>query len=314
MQTIPQNKKLEDRVICFVCSGSQHRISYPNVVDLEYDSKELVNFAVCPDCGIVQQYPLPAKELLPSFYPANYRNYLVGNGGLLKSLKVIQADLFARKIFNYIKNANSKSILDIGFGNGQLLSSLARVGCKNLSGSDFNERACPELESAGIRLAFSDVEESFPFDEKFDCIIMNNVIEHFLEPAKVLTACKEHLRPQGKVILITPSVDALELDIFKRFWAGFHSPRHTILFGRKSIEQMARNVGFKNIRIESYNDPGQWAISIQNFLQNNNATKTQLQNGLAWYTVPLSLALSPIVALQGLSKRSTAVLCVLENQ
>jgi SAM-dependent methyltransferase len=213
-----------------------------------------------------------------------------------------------------LKNPESDRILDLGFGNGQLLLALSRIGCKNLSGADFSESPHEKLRRAGIRLAFSNFDERFPFaeTEKFDCIILNNVIEHFLDPLKVLCLAKAHLIPGGRMILITPSSNALDLDIFKAAWAGFHAPRHTFIFNHRSMEEMAKKAGFENIRIEAFNDPGQWAISCQSLMVGASITsKNQLKNGLAFYTVPLSLAFAPISIVQGFTRKSSAILCVL---
>lgn len=298
--------------VCPICKCSDQELRFVSVEDLEYKSYKSVDYLVCTDCKLISQYPSPSKELLPSFYPANYRNFMPIERNLLVFLKVLQAKNFARRILSNIGDVRQDKILDIGFGNGQLLLALSSLGCKRLYGSDFTERDCSYLEKEGVRLDFSDIEEVFPFPEKFDCIIMNNVIEHFLDPVKVLRLCQEHLSERGKLILVTPNANALELSLFKKFWAGFHAPRHTFLFSDKNIKLLAKKLGFRNAKVEAFSDPGQVSISFQNVLQSSIA-RTDLKNGLAWYAVPLSIMVAPAVLLQNLIGRSTAMLCVLER-
>lgn len=303
---------------CRICGASTLVDEFTGVKDLEYYSYGPVNFVRCENCGVLMQDPLPPSDLIPSFYPPNYRNYLVEDKpSLLAGLKNLQASMFAKNISKHLKNLVEDRILDLGFGNGQLLLALKRLGGRNLSGADFSESPQHEkLKREGIRLAFSNFDERFPYEEneKFDCIILNNVIEHFLDPVKVLKLSKSRLADGGKMILITPSSDALDFDLFKSAWAGFHAPRHTFVFNHQSMKKMAAESGFGNVKIEAFNDPGQWAISCQSMMVAADITKKDdLKNGLAFYTVPLSLAFAPISIIQGFTSKSSAILSVLSS-
>lgn len=284
---------------------------FKDIKDLEYETYKPVDYLFCKDCGLIAQSPLPDIQTLPKFYPDEYRNYLPVKKSFFSALKNIQFQNLANKITKYSDHSKDKKILEIGFGNGQLLTALKQKGYENLYGSDFTDKTFANLEGKGIELKISNIEEGFPFDEKFDFVIMNNVIEHFLNPVKVLENCKKNLTNNGKIILITPNSGALEFSIFKNYWAGFHAPRHTFLFNSKNIKIIGEKLGFKDIKIESISDPGQWSISIQNILQDNKITKIKLKNGMAWYLTPLALTLSPIVIFQNFINRSTSMMCVL---
>lgn len=300
---------------CPICKSSALKKEFVGIKDLEYYSYGPVDFSRCLECEVLFQDPMPPEELIPTFYPSNYRNYLVEEKpSLLAGLKNLQASMFARNIIKHLKNPTEQKILDLGFGNGQLLLALDKIGCKQLTGADFSESPQHErLRKAGVRLAFSNFDKQFPFDEieKFDCIILNNVIEHFLDPVRILSFCKARLADEGKIILITPSSDSLDFDIFKSAWAGFHAPRHTYIFNHRSMEELARRSGLKLSHIEAFSDPGQWAISCQSLMVAGNLTKkAQLKNGLAPYTVPLSLLFGPISIIQGCTKKSSAILSI----
>ena len=285
---------------------------FQNINDLEYNTYKPVDYVVCKNCGLISQSPVPHMDLLPGFYPDEYRNYLPVNGGVFSLLKKLQFYNLAGKI---IKSLNKKAkILEIGFGNGQLLLALKQKGFENLYGTDFTNKSFSSLNNLGIKLAVSNTEENFPFGEKFDAIIMNNVIEHFTNPIKVLKNCQSNLAKNGRIALITPNSNALEFSIFKRYWAGFHAPRHVFIFNDNNMKLLSKKLGFSSVGLEPMIDPGQWIISVQNILQSFNFTKTKLKNGMTWYCLPLSLYFTPIAALQNLIGRSTSMLCILKRE
>jgi hypothetical protein len=74
---------------------------------------------------------------------------------------------------------------------------------------------------------------------------------------------------------------------------------------------LKEKLGFSRIIVEPVSDPGQWAISLQNLLQDHTLTQTQLKNGLAPYTVPSSLLFAPLTIAQNLINKSASMLCVL---
>jgi len=133
-----------------------------------------------------------------------------------------------------------------------------------------------------------------------------------LTPLTVLKSCREHLEKGGRLVLITPNANALELSIFHKYWAGFHSPRHIYLFNDDNVALLKERGGFSQIGVEPVSDPGQWAISLQNLLQDHQRTRLPLKNGLAPYTVPLSLLFALPTVMQNFIKRSTSMLCSLQ--
>ena len=295
---------------CILCNSNDQKLMFKNIKDFEYETNKPVDYLICKMCSLISQYPLPESDLLLNFYPEDYRNYLPVRENLFSELKKIQFNSLASKIAKYLNNKEAK-ILEIGFGNGQLLLALKDLGYKNLFGTDFTNRVFPSLMDRGIKLQVSNVEESFSFNETFDLIIMNNVIEHFLDPIKVLINCKNNLSKDGKVILITPNSNALEFSIFKNYWAGFHAPRHIFLFNNKNIKMLGDKLGYSKIEVQPMIDPGQISISIQNALQDLKVTNTKLKNGMSWYLTPLSLFCTPVAMLENVIGRSTSMMCML---
>ena len=297
---------------CTLCNSTNQELIFKDVKDLEYETYKPVDFLICKRCELISQHPLPEQNEIPAFYPFDYRNYLPEKNNLFSNLKKIQFKSLTSRITKYITNKEA-NILEIGFGNGQLLLSLKENGYDNLYGTDFTDRVFPTLKDRGIQLQISNVEKSIPFNTKFEVIIMNNVIEHFIDPITVLTNCKKSLTKNGCIILITPNSNALEFKLFKTCWAGFHAPRHIFLFNNKNIKMLGDKLGFSKINVESMTDPGQISISIQNIFQNLKLTKTKLKNGMSWYLTPLSILCAPIALAENTIGKSTSMMCVLKN-
>ncbi len=111
--------------------------------------------------------------------------------------------------------------------------------------------------------------ETFETDERFDIILMLNIIEHVTDPMAVLHKAKKLLRPGGRLWIKTPNFDALDAHLFKnRSWGGYHAPRHFVLFTKDSLSRHCRAAGFSVVRCAYTQGAPFWTINIINELRN----------------------------------------------
>lgn len=295
---------------CAACGDDMAGRTWRDVRDFEYGTYHPVDFLRCARCGTIRQSPPPDAATIPAFYPPDYRNHLIAEGGFFSLLKRAQTRWLASRISRHI-DGTEKKVLEIGCGSGGLLIALRNLGFRDLAGADFDDTAAPLLAGRGIRFRSVNIEREVPFAERFDAVIMVNVIEHFLDPAGVFRRVRERLAPGGRIVLITPNAEAFELLVFGRFWAGFHAPRHLWLFSRHGLELMARAAGLGVTTIRPMADPGQWAISLQNLFQESRFLRIRLSHGLAWYTPILAAVLLPASWLgKAWPRRSATMLAV----
>ena len=112
-------------------------------------------------------------------------------------------------ILDQIKNRNMKNlkILDVGCGGGIICEPLARLGAK-VTGIDFapNNIKAAKIHSKKNKLKINyihkDIEKS-KLDEKFDLILMFEVLEHLDDWKKTIKKIKKNLNKNGTIIIST---------------------------------------------------------------------------------------------------------------
>ena len=112
-------------------------------------------------------------------------------------------------ILEQVNNRNIKNlkILDVGCGGGIICEPLARLGAK-VTGIDFapNNIKAAKIHSKKNKLKinyiFKDIEKS-KLDEKFDVILMFEVLEHLDNWKQTIKNIKRNLNKNGKIIIST---------------------------------------------------------------------------------------------------------------
>lgn len=134
-------------------------------------------------------------------------------------------------------------LLDVGCGDGSFLR-LARTCGWDVVGLDPDPKARANAAKQSLTVYEGGIEYFDGKAEMFDVITLNHVIEHVHEPVKLLKACHELLKPGGQLWLSTPNIDSFGYQRFQKNWRGLETPRHLVLFNRKSLSQAFISVGF----------------------------------------------------------------------
>jgi len=227
---------------CPIC-GSSHffKIYGINIFDV----------CLCRFCGLVCLNPRMDEKGYMGGIIKNYRKDLFGDY-LADSVdpdkpydKVIEGP-GPKKVFNDLKSylSNEAKILDVGCGYGEELILFKQNGFNNLTGIDPIPEYCQRFKK------FYDIEcydkslSEFAGmiinkEKKFDCIILNHVIEHFVEPDKSLEAINNLIVEKGILYIRTP-----DLYKFSRPFSQFCIP-HTFYFSQTTLENLLKKSGFK---------------------------------------------------------------------
>ena len=159
----------------------------------------------------------------------------------------------ARKDLLLFFEGKVKKILEIGCGEGATLKMLKALGvASEVVGVDINEEALKAAKGKLDRVFIGNIEEmDLPYKNYFDYIIFADVLEHLVDPWKVLGRFGNYLKEDGYVIASLPNIR--NYDIFKELFlkgewsykcSGLLDKGHLRFFTRKEITTLFTNAGF----------------------------------------------------------------------
>ena len=154
------------------------------------------------------------------------------------------------------------SILDIGCGNGSFLKLIKEQTGAETWGiemvTEVAENAKNKVDNI-LTGRIEDLLDSIP-DSYFDCITFNDVLEHLLEPEKVLKIIGSKLSEKGIIIASIPNVRYffnLYGLLIKKDWeyknSGILDSTHLRFFTQKSMRQMFEKAGYLILKQEGIN-------------------------------------------------------------
>jgi SAM-dependent methyltransferase len=257
-----------DSLACPVCES--RRVSlFAHARDVEYyTSDKIFAYLQCGDCCSVFLESPPVDQLR-AIYPPNYYSYrpTQGSDSFLERIKARLDSRLFEKLLAKIPG-ESLNVLDVGGGSGWLLTLIRTASnrVKQTHEVDLDEGARAAAEAVGHVFHSCRIEE-FSTTEKFDLVLMLNLIEHVSDPRAVLSAMRNLLSPGGLILIKTPNADTLDCRIFRRHnWGGFHCPRHFVLFNRQSLIDLARRCGLEPVNVYYTQGAPQWGCSILGWL------------------------------------------------
>ena len=122
--------------------------------------------------------------------------------------------------------------LDLGCGIGDMLS--FRPNTVGVDINPHNVALCKEL-GHDAQVMLPDV---LPFEEtSFDSVLLDNVLEHIVEPTTLLAEIRRVLKPQGVVLIGVPGIRGQASD-----------PDHKNLYDEEALSLFAKNNGFEVLK------------------------------------------------------------------
>jgi SAM-dependent methyltransferase len=243
----------EARARCANCGGAGDLL-YTGLSDTLFGAPGLWSLRRCR-CGLAWLDPQPLPDQIGRFYQSYWTHAAADDvpaaappRGLRRLAKAVLAVLvfWRRAAFenqlNHLHRLPPGRVLDVGCGDGRFLSAAAAAGWEAV-GVDFDARASARSRP-GVQVHLGDLFDcAFPA-AAFDAVVLDNVIEHLPDPGAVFAECARLLRPGGRLVMITPNLDALGHAALGRDWRGLEPPRHLFLFTARTLRRFARRAGF----------------------------------------------------------------------
>lgn len=289
---------------CLACGRADSTI-WAVAHDVEYvTTSESFTYRRCNACGVLFIQPVPEARL-NEIYPTNYYSYAAPGKSPVHALKSALDRRFFHSILTQLSGSDLR-VLDVGGGAGWELRALResdpRVSHTQVVDLD---AGAAELAASNGHQYFCGRIEDYRTDARFDLIVLLNLIEHVKDPGQVLRKVTSLLSPNGLVLLKTPNYDALDARLFRhRNWAGYHCPRHWVLFTMASFVQLAEASGLR-VHAASFTQGAPfWAASALAWLAERGVVKITKQRPVVYH--PLFGLLAAFFAALDFARRPFA--------
>jgi len=124
-----------------------------------------------------------------------------------------------------------------------------RFPAANVLGLDIDQENVARMRAQGMNVEVGDAQR-LTYHEKFDTIVLGEIIEHLENPGACLEGCRRALKPGGRIIVSTPNIFCVMhmLMYLKNFDHAFNA-EHVAWFCPQTLRTMVERCG---LRIESF--------------------------------------------------------------
>lgn len=247
---------------CAACGGGGD-VLHRDLRDVLFGAPGSWNVRRCvnADCGFAWLDPMPHSDDVAKFYETYYTHLpaaatpqpqtpsvrQVTRRALARILRRSRIQLESELM--HFGSMRPGRMLDVGCGSGQFLAKASAAGWQVL-GIDFDSAAVEQADQLpGVEARVIDIFDATLDDERFDGIAMNNVIEHLADPPRVFARCRELLAVGGRLVMVTPNIEAQCHGEFGANWRGLEVPRHLYLYSARALRKFAADAGLVDLHV-----------------------------------------------------------------
>ncbi|MDP1613831.1 MAG: class I SAM-dependent methyltransferase [Sulfuritalea sp.] len=236
--------------ICPVCGGTG--IDLGSRRDDRYGYPGDFTLFACRDCAhkflAAEFTPAQIENLYTGYYPRKDVEPAACKRPADKAVLWSWLDGDRRSAFRWVEPG--ARVLDIGCGSCGSLLYLRSMGCE-VQGVEADRNVLPIAEHLGLKVICGAFDPTNYPAAYFDYVTMDQAIEHFPDPLRILAQVRQILRPGGRLIFSTPNGCGWGQRLFGIRWINWHAPYHLHYFARGSIELAAGRTGFRVLKLAS---------------------------------------------------------------
>jgi glycosyltransferase involved in cell wall biosynthesis/2-polyprenyl-3-methyl-5-hydroxy-6-metoxy-1,4-benzoquinol methylase len=206
----------------------------------------------CLNCGIQFIYPIPEGFSARGHYDSAYY------GAWEQGQKKARIKLWNRRLKDMMKYASLGKLLDVGAGTGLFLSTAKEHGFE-VYGTEISPDACKiSKDTYQIELFNGELAEAnFP-GGTFDIVTIWHVLEHLIDPGKMMQEIHRILKPGGMLAIALPNLKNYPMQFLYPVVTGkkYHpfTPEdrelHFFYFNERSLRNMLRLNAFNVLAIK----------------------------------------------------------------
>jgi SAM-dependent methyltransferase len=275
------NAVVLEEAACGLCGSTDYHHLF-EARDFIYGNQGSWPAARCAACGVTFMNPrIPAKQI-GQFYPKDYYTSVVAisdpsRRGWKRGIKDVAIEhgfgyslsnripplyrlagwlmlpftlrwAVTRKYICPVQSAPAR-VLDVGCGNGQMLSEYRRLGWET-HGVEPSESSARQARQGGHEVFTGMLSDAQYPDGFFDAVTMWDALEHIHNPCEVMAEVHRVLRPGGKVYISVPNFGSWYGRIFKDRWFMFTAPIHYYHYSNRTLTYLLEQAKFCDVQLE----------------------------------------------------------------
>jgi len=208
----------------------------------------------CLVCGTLMVAPRPSEKDMFEYYsefeaPAFWTEVLLKTDSERKTLQYAPRAEKLIEICAKRLNRRQSVFLDVGAGAGNFALAVQKRDYFNkIIALDVSNKCKLVCEGKGLDCFKGNLSD---YNDKVDCISMNDLIEHVYSPRKLLKDAHKILKRGGILMIATPNAIGFDFMLFGKDTDNITPPEHMQYFNPVSIRTLLERTGFSVLDIST---------------------------------------------------------------
>jgi SAM-dependent methyltransferase len=307
-------------VRCLFCGREINRFK-TGISDTRFGLSTSYDIVYCPSCKLGQTTPLPSPKGLRALYE-KYYNFGGEHGTCYTQLRerFLFSPLYRLWLaidgdISFYTLKGTGKLIDIGCNEGRGLRFYKQNGFTP-EGIEPNKKAAIVTNSEKF-IIYTKPIETLQQNNVYDVAVLSNVLEHSLDPKKMLLQARRILKPGGQLWISCPNSESWLRTLFGKFWINWHVPFHVVHFSVSGLQKILKDTEFSLVKLRE-ETPSLWVAHslITRLYAKRGKPTQQLRNPFLIMSLMLIIRglLFPVLWIGNLFRRGDCLLVIAQKR